>query len=628
MSEYPIYLTVRENEFAFYIEPTYSAIASNPIPTMTITRPEGIIKFNEPVTANHFISEMRIKGLLGIINLHAGPYVIVVTDSDFIGEILEKPIFRVLHVKILPCHTQANLSSPFLQDELIFLGLLEKYLNNHSLSGLYYSRGYDLCSRLQLHIDPSTGSPLPPRSSMENQFVANRKVLGSLLNLIQNDNKTLASHFVLPCIQGFVGIIEDILIGPSAERISLAVISRRSSSRVGVRFHSRGIDEEGNVSNFVETEQILIHNNSFQSFTQVRGSIPVFWRQNINIHYKPPLELDSVDKSSHVFRQHFDELKKEFGGIVVAINLVDSYGFEGKLAASFAKNARSTDDFLHYIHFDYHSQVHGHTEPATKLESLNRMVTPYVDQINWLHIRGSSILQLQSGIIRTNCVDCLDRTNVTQSALARLILTRQLQAVGLLSEIGHLTDPTFSSLLQILRNLWADNGDSISRQYSGTVALKSDLTRTGRRTYRGMLNDGINSIIRFYRNNFIDANTQDAMDLFFGRFQVSDIPIFVYRNGDNNWKNTLIVSGLVVALLTFITFFRPIVFSSMIWALITILYAVGMAYFIIHYGIHFVKYPKLLPPPIAVARSVHSVRPTSTRSILPQMRPQKKVHQI
>jgi phosphatidylinositol 4-phosphatase len=352
MSGFPNSLILRENEFAFYIEPEYSSPPSHPIPIMTITRPEGIIKLNEPVPTSHFISEISIKGLLGIINLHAGPYVIVVTESDFIGEIMEKPIFRMLHVKILPCHTQANLSSAFLQDELIFLGLLEKYLNNHAFSGLYYSRGYDLCSRLQLHFNSPSGNAIHPRSSMENQFVANRKVLGNLFKLIQNDDQTFASHFVLPCIQGFVGIFEDILIGANGERISLALISRRSSSRVGARFHSRGIDEEGNVSNFVETEQILMYQKSFQSFTQVRGSIPVFWKQNTNLKYKPPIELGTTDKSAVVFRQHFNELKKEFGEPVVAVNLVDTYGFEGKLAANFTKNARATEDFLRYIHFD------------------------------------------------------------------------------------------------------------------------------------------------------------------------------------------------------------------------------------------------------------------------------------
>lgn len=32
--------------------------------------------------------------------------------------------------------------------------------------------------------------------------------------------------------------------------------------------------------------------------------------------------------------------------------------------------------------------------------------------------------------------------------------------------------------------LWADNGDALSRQYSGTAALKRDFTRTGKRTIK------------------------------------------------------------------------------------------------------------------------------------------------
>lgn len=32
----------------------------------------------------------------------------------------------------------------------------------------------------------------------------------------------------------------------------------------------------------------------------------------------------------------------------------------------------------------------------------------------------------QKGVIRTNCVDCLDRTNVTQSVVARYVLHKIL----------------------------------------------------------------------------------------------------------------------------------------------------------------------------------------------------------
>lgn len=37
----------------------------------------------------------------------------------------------------------------------------------------------------------------------------------------------------------------------------------------------------------------------------------------------------------------------------------------------------------------------------------------------------------QTGTFRVNCIDCLDRTNVVESALARHVLTSQLTQVGM-----------------------------------------------------------------------------------------------------------------------------------------------------------------------------------------------------
>ena len=39
----------------------------------------------------------------------------------------------------------------------------------------------------------------------------------------------------------------------------------------------KGIDDEGNASNFVEHEQILVCNNYVLSNLSIRGSVPVFW---------------------------------------------------------------------------------------------------------------------------------------------------------------------------------------------------------------------------------------------------------------------------------------------------------------------------------------------------------------
>ena len=46
--------------------------------------------------------------------------------------------------------------------------------------------------------------------------------------------------------------------------------------------------------------------------------------------------------------------------------------------------------------------------------------------------------------------------------------------------------------------LWADNGDAVSKQYASTAAMKGDYTRTKRRDYRGALTDMGLSLTRYY----------------------------------------------------------------------------------------------------------------------------------
>jgi len=65
----------------------------------------------------------------------------------------------------------------------------------------------------------------------------------------------------------------------------------------------------------------------------------------------------------------------------------------------------------------------------------------------------------------------------------------------------------------VFREGWTDNADVMSYLYTGTPALKTDFTRTGARTYRGAMNDGINSITRYYINNFTDGYYHDCLDV-------------------------------------------------------------------------------------------------------------------
>ncbi|OEU19324.1 hypothetical protein FRACYDRAFT_167624, partial [Fragilariopsis cylindrus CCMP1102] len=150
-------------------------------------------------------------------------------------------------------------------------------------------------------------------------------------------------------------------------------------------------------------------------------------------------------------------------------------------------------------------------------------------------------------------MDCLDRTNVVQSILGRYMLFQQLlsESDGSFNnnQLWAKLNKTFRKKNMNLpwekgevahRLLWADNADAISRLYAGTPALKGDFTRTGQRTKRGALDDGMNSLQRYYLNNFLDADRQEGYDLMVGHAAFSNVIEEVLFNlGDATKVNPL-----------------------------------------------------------------------------------------
>lgn len=177
--------------------------------------------------------------------------------------------------------------------------------------------------------------------------------------------------------------------------------------------------------------------------------------------------------------------------------------------------------------------------------------------------------------------------------------------------------------------VWADNGDAISRQYSGTGALKADFTRTGRRTLLGSLKDGLNSLFRYLLNNFSDGARQDAMDLFYGHYTVKlenyYSPFIV------QFERQLLIAPAIM-LLSILVFFYLFAFhglqrlSSLVLAFVAFAFAV---YLVLSNGIHYVQYPRLRPPPVAAhARPWLRGLNDQRRRLLEAVNPSRKVHVI
>lgn len=200
--------------------------------------------------------------------------------------------------------------------------------------------------------------------------------------------------------------------------------------------------------------------------------------------------------------------------------------------------------------------------------------------------------------------DCLDRTNVVQSAFAFHTLQDQLCAFV----PGYSPTPPSQELDHLFKNCWADNADFMSIPYSGTGALKTDFTRTGKRTQRGALQDGVNSLKRYYLNNFQDGHTQDAIDLFVGGLEGGMAEFNVTPEGPSTkWEPQRSVAVFfarftlaLFLLLSLLTYLLPESFSphlqlsifTNLFLFLALVLIVG-SFLLLRYGKFFVNKPML-----------------------------------
>jgi len=303
----------------------------------------------------------------------------------------------------------------------------------------------------------------------------------------------------------------------------LTLISRRSIKRAGLRYLRRGTDDEGCTANSVETEQILsvptfsTTQDKIFSFTQIRGSIPLFFSQS-PYSLKPQVSTwGSFETNAQAFKKHFLDLSSRYGDIYCD-SLIDKHGTEAKIGELYEQHAKALNENggidgkgkqLGFEWFDFHNVCRG-----MRFENVSKLmdsIEPFMTSSGWVEISDDQVQRKQAGVLRTNCMDCLDRTNVVQSACARTALESQLSMGSYNIDLQN--DPSTSWF----NTLWADNGDAISRQYAGTAALKGDFTRTRKRQITGALTDFGLTLTRYYNNIVNDYFAQAVIDYLLGR---------------------------------------------------------------------------------------------------------------
>jgi hypothetical protein len=461
---------------------------------------------------------LPLEAIFGIYDLLSGSYVALVVESEPYVSASGITVRKVKKILVVPLFRSGRMLSESKQrDEDTYLQLLHKAFSEHQF---FFSTTSDITlTQQRIALSSGTGQSSQIWARADHRFFWNRDVIVDLI-------ACEADEWIVPFMSAYIEYRPECEV--EGTKFSLLFISRRSRYRQGCRFTKRGLDENGNPANFVETEQIVFFpDGKVTSYVQIRGSIPLHWASPVLMKYDPIVYINpNRSRSIEYAEKHVADIARQYVDntnqtSVVFINLVDNKKDQGKLGTEFKEVIdavqRKTHLPLVYYWFDFHHEC----KQKGKWKNLSKLVTLVDEKFRaqrfFSKLANGAVISWQLGVIRTNCMDNLDRTNVVQSLFARRSLIMQLGQNGLL-ESGNPLETPWKKFEKIYKSVWANNADAISVAYAGTGALKVDFTKTGKRTLKGMFNDGVNSCIRYYVNNFTDGVKQDAIDLMLGNF--------------------------------------------------------------------------------------------------------------
>lgn len=473
-------------------------------------------------------------GLLGFIKFTGPYYMLLITKKSTVAMIGGHYVYQIDGTDLIPLTSPNFKMDQRNTDESRFLGIL----NNLDLTtSFYYSYSYDITRTLQHNITRErtamiNGQPRAIDDDFNSMFVWNN-------HLLQPAAKVLNTPYdwCRPIIHGYIDQAAVSVYGRTAH---ITIIARRSRYFAGARFLKRGANDLGYVANDVETEQIVSEalttsfhapgpkffaNPAYTSYVQHRGSIPLHWTQdNTGVTPKPPIELNLVDPFYTAAALHFDNLFERYGAPIYVLNLIkarERTPRESKLLAEYTRAIEYLNQFLpadrKIIHRAWDMSRAAKSRDQDVIGTLESIAEDVVMATGFFQNGDghTSPIRVQNGVARTNCIDCLDRTNAAQFVIGKRALGHQLYALGILGDtsINYDTDA-----VNLFTHMYHDHGDTIAVQYGGSQLVNTMETYRKINQWTSHSRDMIESFKRYYNNSFLDGQRQEAYNLFLGNY--------------------------------------------------------------------------------------------------------------
>jgi len=321
-----------------------------------------------------------------------------------------------------------------------------------------------------------------------------------------------------------------------------SILTLRSSAHAGTRYYSRGLDEKGYPGNEVQCELIIEGpDGCVTSHCWRRGTVPVVWRTNQGTAL-PTATLEVEEDYARYTPKYFERLNKEFGCDIFLMNLLhNNEGHDEKPLCNAYKDAISGFRNIKYCEFDWHAKKK-ELGVSKAVEEFWERALEGIGTLSYTLMRPTShvliddfvsdefmfqndcelryveynVEKIQKSIIRVNCMDSLDRTNVGCFYYTCLFLLNNL--------LNIVSQPSYDMIMELgeeLRKFLAlafiSIGDTVSLLYTNTPACMTNIFRETGGIVDKAASDSSIAMQRRYQNFVVDKKRQKAINIFIGQ---------------------------------------------------------------------------------------------------------------
>ncbi|KAH9652897.1 phosphoinositide phosphatase SAC3 [Citrus sinensis] len=510
-------------------------------------------------------------GIVGFIKFLGPYYMLIITKRRRIGAICGHNVYAVSKCEMIPLpnsSVQSSITNSMNENRY------KKLLCTVDLTkDFFFSYSYHIMRSLQKNFyDNQTGQVV-----YETMFVWNEFLTRGIRNHLQNTLWTVA------LVYGFFKQATLSVSGRDFKLTLIARRSRHYAGtrylKRGVNEKGR-VANDVETEQIVFEEVPEGFPMQISSVVQNRGSIPLFWSQETSrLNIKPDIILSKKDQNYEATRLHFENLAKRYGNPIIILNLIKTQEKKPREsilrqefanAIDFINKDLSEENRLRFLHWDLHK--HSRSKATNVLLLLGKVATYALTLTGFFYCRVTPSLRpeelinstssenvnngnlspqnhcsndiedadklernlsgdnnvangnhpirlpmLQKGVLRTNCIDCLDRTNVAQYAYGLAALGRQLHALGVIDNPKIDLD---APLADDLMGFYERMGDTLAHQYGGSAAHNKIFSeRRGQWRAATQSQEFFRTLQRYYSNAYMDAEKQDAINVFLGHFQ-------------------------------------------------------------------------------------------------------------